>query len=159
MKCAVFPGGCVDGFLRAVDVGIVGWITLLIQKQRRIDTTKMKSLKISLLLGAVLAAMNLTAFAGPGMPQVFEPLNSKAEISALTPGTMVAHECPHCGTIAVSKVGDDKSHAESHTCPVCKMKITYRESGSGKAPATRMIACVDEKTGKEMSARVCAAHE
>lgn len=119
----------------------------------------MKSLKLSLLLGAALAVMNLAAVAGPGPQQIYKPLNSQAEVSALKPGTMVAHECPHCGTITTSKVGDDKSHAESHTCPVCKMKITYRQSGSGKAPATGLIACVDDKTGKEMSARVCAAHE
>jgi predicted RNA-binding Zn-ribbon protein involved in translation (DUF1610 family) len=118
----------------------------------------MKSLKLSLLLGAAVAAMNVAAFAGPGQ-QIFKPLSSKAEISALKPGSYVAHECPHCGTITVSKVGDDKSHAESHTCPECKMKITYRDSGSGKAPPAKLISCVDEKTGKEMSARVCAAHE
>lgn len=120
----------------------------------------MNSLKLSLLLGAAVAAMNLTAFAGPGSGgQVFKPLNSKHELSVLKPGTSIAHECPHCGTITVSKVGDDKSHAESHTCPECKMKITYRDSGSGKAPKTGMVACVDEKTGKEMPARVCAADE
>ncbi len=115
----------------------------------------MKSLKLSLLLGAALAAMNFSALADS---QVFKPVASKAELGALKPGTMVAHECPHCGTITISKVTADKSHAESHTCPECKMKITYRESGSGKAPATKLIACVDEK-GKEMSARVCAATE
>lgn len=118
----------------------------------------MKSLKLTLLLGAAVAAMNLAAFAGPG-PQVFRPISSKQALSALKPGTPVAHECPHCGTISVSKVGDDKSHAESHTCPECKMKVTYKESGSGKTPKVGVIACVDEKTGKEMSARVCAAHK
>ena len=112
-----------------------------------------------MLLGAALAAMNLAALAGPGPQQIFKPLNSKQEVSALKPGSMVAHECPHCGTMTVSKVGDDKSHAESHTCPECKMKITYRDSAGGKAPATRLIDCVDEKAGKKMSARVCAAHD
>ncbi len=120
---------------------------------------KMKSLKLSLLLGAAIAAMNLAAIAGPDPQQVYKPLNSQAEVSALKPGAMVAHECPHCGTMTVSKVGDNKAHAESHTCPVCKMKITYRDSGSGKAPKTGLITCVDEKTGKEMTARVCALHE
>jgi predicted RNA-binding Zn-ribbon protein involved in translation (DUF1610 family) len=118
---------------------------------------KMKSLKLTLLLGAALAAMNLAAVAGPG-PQVFQPLNSKAEISALKPGTSVAHECPHCGTIAISKVGKDQAHAESSTCPTCKMKINYRDVAAGKGPKIGMVACVDEKTGKAMSARVCAAH-
>jgi predicted RNA-binding Zn-ribbon protein involved in translation (DUF1610 family) len=120
---------------------------------------KMKSLKLTLLLGAALAAMNLAAIAGPGPQQIYKPLNSKAEVGALKPGSMVAHECPHCGTMTVSKVGDDKSHAESHTCPECKMKITYKDTGGGKGPKVGFIACVDEKTGKEMAARVCAAHE
>ena len=119
---------------------------------------KMKSLKLSLLLGAAVAAMNLAAFAGPN-PQVFRPLHSRQEISVLTPGTQVAHECPHCGAIAISKVGKDQAHAESHTCPVCKMKVTYRDTGGGKGPRLAMIDCVDEKTGKKMSARVCALHK
>ena len=118
----------------------------------------MKSLKLSLLLGAAVAAMNLAAIAGPGPQQVFRPVN-KQELSVLRPGTQVAHECPHCGTIAVSKVGKDQAHAEGFTCPVCKMKITYRVSGSGKAPSTRLIDCVDVKTGKKMTARVCALHK
>jgi predicted RNA-binding Zn-ribbon protein involved in translation (DUF1610 family) len=117
---------------------------------------KMRSLKFSLLACAALAAMNLAAIAGPGPQEVYKPLGSKAEVSALKAGTMVAHECPHCGTIAISKAGEDKSHAESHTCPECKMKVTYRDAGSGKASPIRTITCIDEKTGKEMSARVCA---
>ena len=118
----------------------------------------MKSLKLSLLAGIAVAAMGLTAAAGPGQ-QVYRPLTSKAEISALKPGSSIAHECPHCGTITVSKVGKDKSHADSHTCPVCKMTIVYRESGSGKAPKAGLIECQDSKTGKKMSARVCAIHK
>ena len=118
----------------------------------------MKSLKLTLLLGAALAVMNVAALAGPG-PQTYVPLRSKQELSVLTPGTQVAHECPHCGAITISKVGKDQSHAEGFACPVCKMKITYRVSGSGKAPSTRLIDCVDVKTGKKMSARVCAAQK
>jgi len=117
----------------------------------------MKSLKLSLLLGAALASMNLSALAGPG--QVFQPVKTKQELSVLKPGTQVAHECPHCGTIAISKVGKDQSHAEGFTCPVCKMKITYRETGGGKGPKLGLIDCVDAKTGKKMSARVCAVHK
>lgn len=120
---------------------------------------KMKSLKLSLLLSLAVAVMNLNALAGPGPQQVFKPLKSKEEISALKPGSTVMHECPHCGTMTMSKVGDDKSHAESHTCPECKMKITYKATGGGKGPDAGRISCVDEKTGKEMSARVCAAKE
>ncbi len=115
----------------------------------------MKSLKLTLLLGAALAAMNMSALAD----SVFKPLNSKAEVSALKPGSQVAHECPHCGTMKISKVGKDKAHAESHTCPVCKMKITYKDAGGGKGPKVGFIACIDEKTGKKMTARVCAAHK
>ena len=65
---------------------------------------KMKSLKLSLLLGAAVAAMNLAAVADG--PQAYKALPSKAAVSALKPGSQVAHECPHCGTIAVSKVGN-----------------------------------------------------
>jgi len=119
---------------------------------------KIKSLKLSLLLGAALAAMNLLAVAGSG-PQVFQPLKSKHELSALRPGAEVAHECPHCGTIAISKVGKDQSHAEGFTCPVCKMQIAYRDTGGGKGPKLGMIDCVDVKTGKKMTARVCAVHK
>ena len=119
---------------------------------------KTKSLKLSLLLGAAVVAMNISAFAGPGV-ELFRPLKSRQELSALTPGTRVAHECPHCGAITVSKVGKDQSHAESFTCPECKMKITYRDSGGGKASPTRLIDCVDAKTGQKMSARVCAVQK
>jgi predicted RNA-binding Zn-ribbon protein involved in translation (DUF1610 family) len=115
----------------------------------------MKSLKLTLLLGAALAAMNMSALADS---QVFRPVTKK-ELGVLKPGTQVAHECPHCGTIAISKVGKDQAHAASHTCPVCKMKITYQDTGGGKGPKIGFIACIDEKTGKKMSARVCAAHK
>jgi hypothetical protein len=127
----------------------------LLHKQP-IENMTMKSLKLSLLLAASLAAMNLSAFAGPD-PQVFRPLNSKQELSALSPGTQIAHECPHCGAITLSKVGkNDKTHAEGHTCPVCKMNVTYQDAGAGKGPKVGFIQCVDAKTGKKMSARVCA---
>lgn len=114
----------------------------------------MKSLFKFSLLTMALAAMNLTAFAGPGQ-QVFRPVDAQ-EYGVLKPGTEVAHECPHCGSITVSKVG--KSHHKGHTCPECKMSVTYRESGSGKGDRFKLIDCIDEKSGKKMSARVCAAH-
>ena len=116
----------------------------------------MKSLKLSLLLGLLLAAMSLPALAGG--PQTYLPIRSKQELSVLKPGTQVAHECPHCGAITISKADKEISHAAGFTCPVCKMTITYRDSGSGKASATKLIDCVDVKTGKKMSARVCAVH-
>jgi predicted RNA-binding Zn-ribbon protein involved in translation (DUF1610 family) len=118
----------------------------------------MKSLKLSLLLAAAMATMNVAALAGPGQ-QVFQPLKSKQELSVLKPGTQVAHECPHCGAITISKVGKDQSHAAGHTCPVCKMQITYRDTGGGKGGRLALIDCVDVKTGKKMSARVCAVHK
>ena len=114
----------------------------------------MKSLKLSLLLGAAVAAMNVAAFAGPD-PQVYRPVN-KQELGVLKPGTQVAHQCPHCGAISVSKVGKDQAHATGHTCPVCKMQVTYRDTGGGKGPKLALIDCVDVATGKKMTARVCA---
>jgi predicted RNA-binding Zn-ribbon protein involved in translation (DUF1610 family) len=118
----------------------------------------MKSLKLSLLLGLVLAAMSLPALAGPASTQTYIPLRSKQELSALKPGTQVAHECPHCGAITISKADKARSQAEGFTCPVCKMKITYRDTGGGKGPKLNLIDCVDVKTGKKMTARVCALH-
>ncbi len=138
-------------------LSVVSWNTRL-RKTNNDPNIKMKSLKLSLLLGAAVAAMNLAAIAGPGPQQVFRPVN-KQELSVLRPGTQVAHECPHCGTIAVSKVGKDQAHAAGHTCPVCKMKVTYRNTGGGKGPRLAMIDCVDVKTGKKMTARVCALHK
>lgn len=119
---------------------------------------KTKSLRLSMLLGAAVVAMNVAAFAGPGA-DIFRPVKSRQELSVLKPGTRVAHECPHCGTITVSKVGKDQAHAEGHTCPECKMKITYRDTGGGKGPRVALIDCIDVKTGKKMSARVCAVQK
>jgi predicted RNA-binding Zn-ribbon protein involved in translation (DUF1610 family) len=116
----------------------------------------MKSMKLTLMLGAALAAMNLAVFAG-GPQQVFRPLNSKQELGALAPGTQVAHECPHCGVITISKADKDHSQSTGFTCPVCKMKLTYRDTVAGKGPKLGLIDCVDTKTGKIMPARVCAA--
>ncbi len=128
-------------------------LTLLHQTNHK-SKKNMKSLKLTLLLGAALAAMNLAALADS---QVFKPLRSTVELSALRPGTEVAHECPHCGAITISKVGKD--HSMSHTCPVCKMSVTYRDAGGGKGPRLALLDCVDTKTGKKMTARVCAAHK
>lgn len=116
----------------------------------------MKSLKLSLLFGTVLAAVSLPAAAGPGPQEVYRPLNSKQELGALKPGTQIAHECPKCGAITVTKASKDQSHAEGFTCPVCKMEVTYRDTGGGKGSKATLIDCVEEKTGKKMSARVCA---
>jgi predicted RNA-binding Zn-ribbon protein involved in translation (DUF1610 family) len=118
----------------------------------------MKPTRLHLALALAAAMLTTSAFAGPGPQQVFRPV-TKQELGVLKPGTQVAHECPHCGTIAVSKTGKDKAHAESHTCPVCKMTVTYQDSGSGKAPKAGRIDCVDVKSGKKMTARVCAAHK
>src|SRR5215218_4903935 len=117
---------------------------------------KPKRMKLSILLGAALAMANLIALAGPGPQDVYQPLRSKQELTALKPGTRIAHECPHCGAITVSKAQKDKSHAEGFTCPVCKMELTYRDTGGGKGGKMALVDCIDTKTGKKMSARVCA---
>jgi transposase-like protein len=113
------------------------------------------SLKRTFLALLALSALNIAAVAGPG--QVFQPLTSKNEISSLKPGTSMAVECPHCGTIVVSKVGFNHKHAAGFTCPACKMKIVYSATGSGKG-TKGMVGCVDEKTGRNMAVRVCAVH-
>jgi len=56
--------------------------------QNKNDKVQIKSLKLTLLLGAVFAAMKLAAIAGPGPQQVYKPLNSKEEVSALKPGSI-----------------------------------------------------------------------
>src|SRR3954463_6081098 len=106
---------------------------------------KLNKLYLTLAFGA--AMLTTSAVAGPGPQQVFRPLNSRQELSVLKPGTQIAHECPHCGAITISKVGKDQSHAEGFTCPVCKMQITYRDAGGGKGPRLALVDCVDTKTG------------
>jgi predicted RNA-binding Zn-ribbon protein involved in translation (DUF1610 family) len=111
------------------------------------------------LLAIILAASALIsspAYAGPGPQQIFRPVKDLKALSVLTPGFHVSHECPHCGTIGISKVGTEKSHAKGFTCPECKRKYTFLESGSGKARVGR-FTCVDDK-GRTMSAKVCASH-
>lgn len=113
------------------------------------------------LAGAAIAALALAStsvYAGPGPQQIFRPVESQKALTTLKPGAQVAHECPHCGAITVSKVGKDQSHATGFTCPVCKMQFTYRDTGGGKGPKLGMLDCVDTKTGKKMTARVCAHH-
>lgn len=128
---------------------------ILDTNRERIAIDKMKPLKLTLLLGAAVAAMNLSALAGPGQ-QVYRPLSSTGEISALKPGTQIAHQCPKCGAITVSKATKDQSHAKGFTCPMCRMEYTYRDAGGGKGGKVGFVDCVDTKTGKKMSARVCA---
>ncbi len=118
------------------------------------------SYHISKLAGVFLAVLALTSaplLAGPGPQQVFRPVKDYKALSALSAGSQVAVECPHCGTVGVSKVGSDKSHTEGFTCPECKLRFTFRDTGSGKARAGRFV-CVDDK-GREMSAKVCASRE
>jgi len=108
------------------------------------------------LLTAVFAVvLAASSFAGPGPQQIFTPVKDRKALSVLKPGSYVAHECPHCGAIHTQKVGKDESQAAGFTCPVCKMKFEYRDSGGGKAKSGR-ISCVDVATGKEMPAKVCA---
>ena len=121
-------------------------------------TSSMKLTKLTLLLFSTIAALTLGAAAGPGPQDIYRPLRSKQELSALKPGTRIAHECPHCGSITISKAQKDGSHAQGFTCPVCKMEFTYRDTGGGKGGRQTLIDCVDTKTGKKMSARVCAMH-
>lgn len=111
--------------------------------------------------GAALAALLLATtalHAGSAPQQVFRPVESRQALSALKPGTPIAQECPKCGAISIFKAAKDHSHAAGFTCPACKLKVSFRDAGGGKA-RVGYLACVDAKTGKEMSARVCAARE
>jgi predicted RNA-binding Zn-ribbon protein involved in translation (DUF1610 family) len=115
----------------------------------------MKVAKMVGLLTAALMSLSIVSYAGPG-PQALRPVKDRQELSSLKPGAAVAHECPHCGTLALTEADKEKSQAAGFSCPECKMKFTYRDVGGGKAKAGR-IECVDEK-GKVMSAKVCAKH-
>lgn len=126
------------------------------KKQKERMKTCYQMVKVA---GAAIAALALASsslYAGPGPEQVYRPVKDREALSALKPGTYVAHECPKCGTIGVTKASKDKSQAEGFTCPTCKMHYTFRDAGGGKAKAG-YIACVDDK-GKQMSAKVCAGH-
>lgn len=112
-------------------------------------------LKLAGVAFAALALIAAPVYAGPD-PQVFHPIRSTKELTALKPGTSMAVECPHCGTIAVTKAGKDDSHAKGFTCPECKMKFDFLDVAGGKAKAAHLV-CVDAK-GKQMPVKVCVAH-
>ena len=130
----------------------------------------MKSFKLSLLLGTAVAAMNLTALAGPG-PGTWPPnfpthVKTKAEAeSCCKPGEKVAMACADCKT-SIAKDGEKEKKGimawfapdSMHDCDGCKGKITYTGNPAGKSPQTRTYKHVCSKCGPD-SAYSCATHK
>jgi hypothetical protein len=130
----------------------------------------MKStLKLTLLLGTAVAAMNLTAFAGPGpgtwptgYPTVVKT-KKEAEVCC-QPKEKVALACKDCKTVT-EKSGDEKKGIlawfkpdEKHDCSGCGGKITLKTPGSGKSGTTAAYSHTCSKCGDE-SAYTCATHK
>ena len=131
----------------------------------------MKStLKLSLLLGTAVAAMNLTAFAGPGiggLPTDFPTqVKTKAEAeSCCKPGEKVALACKDCKTVNAKDGDKDKKGIlawfapdSMHDCDGCKGKITYKEHGAGKGTGSSEYKHVCSKCGPD-SAYSCSTHK
>lgn len=132
----------------------------------------MKStLKLSLLLGAAVAAMNLTAFAGPGpgggWPAGFPThvtTKKQAEACCL-PKEKVALACKDCKTVNEKDGEKDKKGIlgwfkpdSMHDCDGCKGKVTYKEHGAGKGTGSSTYKHVCSKCGPD-SAFTCATHK
>ena len=125
----------------------------------------MKSnIKLTFLLGAAVAAMNLAAYAGPG-PQDFPVrVKTKKEAEACCiPGNKVALACKDCKTLD-AKSGEEKKSIlawfapdEKHDCSGCSGKITVKKAGGDKGATVGEFTHVCTKCG-ENSAYTCAMH-
>lgn len=129
------------------------------------------NLKLSLLLGAAVAAMNLTALAGPGPgggnwpPNYNRQVQTKAEAEdCCKPGEKVALACKDCKAV-MEKDGKDKKGVlswfapdDKHDCSGCGGKITLKGNPSGKAGQTAQYTHTCSKCG-DNSAFTCATHK
>jgi hypothetical protein len=127
-------------------------------------------MKLSLLLGTAVAAMNLTAFAGPG-PGNWPPgfptqVKTKAEaMECCKPGEKVALACKDC-KMSIEKDGEkDKKSIlswfaadDKHDCSGCGGKITLKGNPASKAPQTSEYTHTCSKCG-DNSAYTCATHK
>jgi hypothetical protein len=133
----------------------------------------MKStLKLSLLLGTAVAAMNLTAFAGPGPgggtwpPKYAKQVKTKAEAEACClPKEKVALACKDCKTVNEKDGEKDKKGIlswfapdDKHDCSGCGGKITLKTTGGGKGPTVSEYTHTCSKCG-DKSAFTCATHK
>lgn len=127
--------------------------------------------KLSLLLGAAVAAMNFTALAGPGPgggawpPNYAKQVKTKAEAEACClPKEKVALACKDCKTVN-EKSGEDKKGIlswfapdDKHDCSGCGGKITLKGNPASKAPQTAEYTHTCSKCG-DKSAFTCATHK
>lgn len=132
----------------------------------------MKSFKLSLLLGSAVAAMNLTAVAGPGpgtWPTGF-PTHVKTKAEAMEcskRGEKIAMACKDCKT-SMEKDGEkDKKGImawfapdDKHDCSGCSGKITMKQipSGQGNSVSIGEYTHTCTKCG-DKSAYTCATHK
>ena len=129
------------------------------------------TLKLSLLLGAALAAMNLTAVAGPdpanrwpaGFPT--HVATQETAMKCCLPNEKVALVCKDCKTVNEKDGDKDKKGIMSwfaaddkHDCSGCGGKMTLKGTPDGKRPQTAEYTHTCSKCG-EKSAYVCATHK
>jgi len=129
----------------------------------------MKStLKLTLLLGTAVAAMNVTALAGPGplWPKGYPTrVNTKEQAMACClPKEKVALACKDCKTVS-AKLGEEKKGIAAwfapdskHDCSGCSGKITVKQSAGGKGATYGTYKHVCSKCGPD-SAFTCATHK
>lgn len=126
------------------------------------------TLKLAMLLGGAVAAMNVTAFAGPGpggWPATFPThvANKGEAMACCKKGEKVALACKDCKTVAEKSAEDKKGIAswfapeEKHGCSGCGGKMTYNGNPAGKAPLTARYTHTCSKCG-DKSAFTCATH-
>lgn len=131
------------------------------------------NLKLTLLLGAAVAAMNFTALAGPGPgggawpPNYNRQVKTKAEAEeCCKPGEKVALACKDCKTVT-EKGGEDKKGIlswfapdDKHDCSGCGGKMTLKQIPAGKGTTTSVSGYthVCSKCGDD-SAFTCTTHK
>jgi hypothetical protein len=124
----------------------------------------MKStLKLTLLLGAAVATMNVAAVAGPGPQNFPRRIKTKEEAADCCKArARVALACPDCKTTEVGK--NEKGIMawfkpdSTHDCSGCGGKITVKQSVSGKGATYGTYTHVCSKCGKD-SPYVCTDHK
>ena len=127
------------------------------------------TLKLTVLLGIAMAAMNITALAGPGpgggWPAGFPTVVKSQEqaMACCLPKEKVALACKDCKTVTEKSGADKKGVAawfapdDKHNCSGCGGKTTVKQVGAGKGPIVAEYTHVCSKCG-DKSAFTCATH-
>jgi Na+-translocating ferredoxin:NAD+ oxidoreductase RNF subunit RnfB len=121
-----------------------------------------QTLKLVLLLGAAVATLNITAFAGPGPQDYSQHVRTLEEAKKLGPATKVAFACKSCKTF--SPIEKRKTFFswfapdQTHGCDGCGGKVTVRSIPGGKPQSVTVFSHVCTKCG-DKSAYTCATHK